>query len=81
MERLAAKFNATISRYWNPMVTHVIASTDEKGACTRTLKVLMGILNGKWIVNADCKLDCLLGSFHALYFLPLRNLHLYMNQP
>ncbi|XP_010482968.1 PREDICTED: BRCA1-associated RING domain protein 1-like isoform X2 [Camelina sativa] len=53
MESLAVKFNATISRYWNPNVTHVIASTDEKGACTRTLKVLMGILNGKWIVNAD----------------------------
>ncbi|XP_010457426.1 PREDICTED: BRCA1-associated RING domain protein 1-like isoform X2 [Camelina sativa] len=53
MESLAVKFNATISRYWNPNVTHVIASTDEKGACTRTLKVLMGILNGKWIINAD----------------------------
>ncbi|KAG2242919.1 hypothetical protein Bca52824_095237 [Brassica carinata] len=53
MEKLAAEFNATISRYWNPSVTHVIASTDEKGACTRTLKVLMGILNGKWIINAD----------------------------
>ncbi|ESQ36529.1 hypothetical protein EUTSA_v10006912mg [Eutrema salsugineum] len=52
METLAAKLNATISRYWNPSVTHVIASTDEKGACTRTLKVLMGILNGKWIINA-----------------------------
>lgn len=58
MEKLAAKLNATISRYWNPSVTHVIASTNEKGACTRTLKVLMGILNGKWIINADCKLDC-----------------------
>lgn len=58
MESLAVKFNATISRYWNPSVTHVIASTDEKGACTRTLKVLMGILNGKWIINADCKLFC-----------------------
>ncbi|CAH2038980.1 unnamed protein product [Thlaspi arvense] len=53
METLAAKLNATISRYWNPSVTHVIASTDEKGACTRTLKVLMGILNGKWIINAE----------------------------
>ncbi|KAL1188855.1 BRCA1-associated RING domain protein 1 [Cardamine amara subsp. amara] len=53
MEKLAVKFNATISRYWNPSVTHVIASTDEKGACVRTLKVLMGILNGKWIINSD----------------------------
>ncbi|KAL0732295.1 hypothetical protein Bca4012_008504 [Brassica carinata] len=53
MEKVAAKLNATISRYWNPSVTHVIASTNEEGACTRTLKVLMGILNGKWIINAN----------------------------
>ncbi|KAJ4895241.1 BRCA1-associated RING domain protein 1 [Raphanus sativus] len=53
IEKLAAKFNATISRYWNPSLTHVIASTNEKGACTRTLKVLIGILSGKWIINAN----------------------------
>lgn len=59
MQTLLLKFGsmsgATIVKYWSPKVTHVIASIDEKGACTRTLKVLMAILNGKWIVKIDCK--------------------------
>jgi hypothetical protein len=44
-----------ISTSWNPSVTHVIASTDPSGACKRTLKFLMAILNGKWVVSIDCK--------------------------
>lgn len=47
---------ATVSKFWNPNVTHVIAATDDKGACTRTLKFLMAILNGRWIVKVDCTL-------------------------
>ncbi|KAF2543804.1 hypothetical protein F2Q68_00030142 [Brassica cretica] len=39
-------------RYWNPSVTHVLASKDVKGACTRTVNVIMDILNGKGIINA-----------------------------
>lgn len=50
---------ATVCKSWNPSVTHVIAATDEKGACTRTLKVLMAILGGKWILTIDCKLSVL----------------------
>lgn len=38
----------------DPTVTHVIASTDENGACKRTLKFLMGILEGKWILTIEC---------------------------
>lgn len=45
----------SISTSWSPTVTHVIASTDQSGACKRTLKFLMAILNGKWIVSIDCK--------------------------
>lgn len=44
-----------ISTSWNPSVTHVIASTDLSGACKRTLKFLMAILHGKWVVSLDCK--------------------------
>lgn len=40
---------------WDSSVTHVIASTDENRAFRRTLKVLMGILEGKWILSMDCK--------------------------
>lgn len=36
-------------------MTHVIANTDERGACARTLKVLMAILAGKWVLNVNCK--------------------------
>lgn len=41
----------TVSKNWNPNVTHVIAATDLAGACTRTLKVLMAILSGKWVLT------------------------------
>ncbi|KAJ3696143.1 hypothetical protein LUZ60_001520 [Juncus effusus] len=44
---------AQISKCWSPNITHVIASTNEKGACKRTLKYLMAILNGKWIITLD----------------------------
>lgn len=36
-------------------MTHVIANTDARGACARTLKVLMAILAGKWVLNVNCK--------------------------
>lgn len=54
--KFAARCGATVSKFWRPNVTHVIASTDEKGACTRTLKVLMAMLNGRWILTMDCKI-------------------------
>ena len=45
----------TVLKKWDSRVTHVIASVDENGACRRTLKYLMGILEGKWILTIDCK--------------------------
>nr|GEV53251.1 BRCA1-associated RING domain protein 1 [Tanacetum cinerariifolium] len=48
---------AVVSKYWRKDVTHVIAATDSTGACTRTLKVLMAILNGKWILTTECKVS------------------------
>lgn len=52
----ASKIGATVTKFWTPDVTHVVAATDSNGACARTLKVLMGILNGLWILRMDCKL-------------------------
>jgi len=46
---------ATVTKDWNPNVTHVIAATDASGACSRTLKVLMAILKGIWILKTECK--------------------------
>lgn len=48
-----------ISSSWSPSVTHVIASTDQSGACKRTLKFLMAILNGKWVVSIDWVKTCM----------------------
>lgn len=45
-----------MSKFWKPNITHVIVATDEEGASTRTLKVLMAILNGRWVLKIDCKL-------------------------
>ncbi|KAG2247537.1 hypothetical protein Bca52824_087165 [Brassica carinata] len=49
----------TISRKWEPRVTHVIASTNENGACKRTLKFMMAILEGKWILSIDWIKACM----------------------
>ena len=54
---------ATVTKSWNQSVTHVIAATDANGACSRTLKVLMAILNGRWILKPDCKFPRLLSCF------------------
>jgi BRCA1-associated RING domain protein 1 len=47
----------TVTNGWRSNVTHVIANTDECGACARTLKVLMAILAGKWVLNINCKFN------------------------
>ncbi|XP_024019175.1 BRCA1-associated RING domain protein 1 [Morus notabilis] len=56
---------ATVSKFWNPNVTHVIAATDDKDACTRTLKFLMAILNGRWIVKVDWLRACMEANCHV----------------
>ncbi|OVA13240.1 BRCT domain [Macleaya cordata] len=49
----------SVSKTFGPSVSHIIASTDENGACKRTMKFLMGILEGKWILNIDWIKACL----------------------
>lgn len=61
---------ASTTSIWNSSITHVIAATDEHGACSRTLKVLMAILCGKWILRVDCKY---LRPHHAIIFLDVMN--------
>ncbi|CAK7349320.1 unnamed protein product [Dovyalis caffra] len=48
-----------VTKFWRSNVTHVIAATDPDGACTRTLKVLMAILNGKWVLTIDWIKACM----------------------
>ncbi|KAG0477160.1 hypothetical protein HPP92_014001 [Vanilla planifolia] len=49
----------SISKTWSSVVTHVITSIDENGACRRTLKFLMGILEGKWILSIEWIKECM----------------------
>ncbi|GFY96894.1 breast cancer susceptibility1 [Actinidia rufa] len=51
---------AKVLKNWDSSVTHVIASTDENGACRRTLKILMGILEGKWILSIEWIKACMM---------------------
>ena len=41
-------------------VTHVITTADEHGQCRRTLKYMLGILRGAWIVSyaCTCRVPC-----------------------
>ncbi|XP_048141046.1 protein BREAST CANCER SUSCEPTIBILITY 1 homolog [Rhodamnia argentea] len=55
---------AKVVQKWNPTVTHVIASADENGACKRTFKVLMGILEGKWILSVEWIKACMEAMEH-----------------
>ncbi|XP_073157453.1 BRCA1-associated RING domain protein 1-like [Henckelia pumila] len=64
MIKFASVFGAKVSKSWNPSVTHVIAATDENGACSRTLKVLMAILNGRWVLNMDWVNLCMAAKGH-----------------
>ncbi|XP_057963551.1 BRCA1-associated RING domain protein 1 isoform X2 [Malania oleifera] len=57
--KFATMSGATVAKSWSSNVSHVIAATDAQGACTRTLKVLMAILNGKWILTIDWIKACI----------------------
>lgn len=54
--KFASSCGATVSKFWKPDVTHVIAATDANGACIRTMKILIAILHGRWIVTTECKI-------------------------
>ncbi|XP_054717489.1 BRCA1-associated RING domain protein 1-like [Uloborus diversus] len=51
LQKGAQLLNADIVSDFSSDVTHVITSCDKMGNCTRTLKILLGILSGKWIMN------------------------------
>ncbi|KAG8389172.1 hypothetical protein BUALT_Bualt02G0201400 [Buddleja alternifolia] len=65
MVKFATICGATACKFWNPRVTHVIAATDANGAYSRTLKVLMAILDGKWILTMDWVKACVEANCHV----------------
>ncbi|KAL2622589.1 hypothetical protein R1flu_002794 [Riccia fluitans] len=56
----ASLVGATLVKDWSSAVTHVITGTDEQGAAKRTLKYLLAMLEGKWIVKIDWMNECIL---------------------
>ena len=36
-------------------VTHVVSSVNKEGYCGRTIKNLRALVDGKWIINFECK--------------------------
>lgn len=56
---LANICGATVTKFWKPNVTHVVAATDAKGACSRTFKVLKAILHGIWVLKTDWVKACM----------------------
>ncbi|QCD76959.1 protein BREAST CANCER SUSCEPTIBILITY 1 homolog isoform X2 [Vigna unguiculata] len=59
VSKFESVYKVTVLKNWDSSVTHVIASTDENGACRRTLKVLLGILEGKWILKVEWIKACM----------------------
>ncbi|XP_076912016.1 BRCA1-associated RING domain protein 1-like [Bidens hawaiensis] len=53
MVDFARRNEALVTQCWKDNVTHVIVATDSNGACKRSMKFLVAILNGKWIVTME----------------------------
>ncbi|GFS66207.1 BRCA1-associated RING domain protein 1 [Trichonephila inaurata madagascariensis] len=51
LQKCAQMLKADIVDEFKSEVTHVITSCDNMGNCTRTMKILLGILTGKWVMN------------------------------
>ncbi|CAN6240120.1 unnamed protein product [Urochloa humidicola] len=59
LDEFGHRTGIAVTNNWSSSVTHVIANTDERGACARTLKVLMAILSGKWVLNVNWLKTCI----------------------
>ncbi|KAH7434422.1 hypothetical protein KP509_06G016800 [Ceratopteris richardii] len=57
--------DATVLNSWSSNVTHLIAGVDEHGAAKRTMKYLMAILNGKWILKPEWLNACIEAGNHV----------------
>lgn len=59
LEKFSMLSGFPITYEWKQNVTHVIAATKEQGACSRTMKYLMAILCGRWVLNMGWIKACL----------------------
>lgn len=61
--------------YESSSCTHVIAGINEDGLCQRTVKYLLAVLEGKWIVSVDCtiiSLTCRVLEFIVIWQVVVR---------
>ncbi|KAK8951163.1 hypothetical protein KSP39_PZI004280 [Platanthera zijinensis] len=59
LDKFATMSGLVVTYQWKQNVTHVIAATNEDGACMRTMKYLMAILTGRWVLNIGWIRACL----------------------
>ncbi|KAG8192630.1 hypothetical protein JTE90_017194 [Oedothorax gibbosus] len=59
LAKCAALLQADLAEDFTEQVSHVVTSCDAEGNCTRTMKVLLGVLGGKWIMNFQWVEVCL----------------------
>ncbi|KAK8967031.1 hypothetical protein KSP40_PGU006469 [Platanthera guangdongensis] len=53
LDKFATMSGLVVTYQWKQNVTHLIAATNEDGACMRTMKYLMAILTGRWSIYHD----------------------------
>ncbi|XP_024515375.1 protein BREAST CANCER SUSCEPTIBILITY 1 homolog isoform X1 [Selaginella moellendorffii] len=59
LAKFASATGSLVESSWNHNVTHVLAGPDATGGARRTLKLLRGILEGKWILQPEWLTACL----------------------
>eukprot|EP00794_Sanderia_malayensis_P003062 gene3062-3525_t len=59
LEKCAKSLDAEIFDSFDEQVTHVVTSVDKNNICPRTMKNLLAILTGKWIVSTAWIDECL----------------------
>jgi hypothetical protein len=59
VKELAMKYGIPLASCFTRNTTHVICKTDENRMATRTVKFLLGVTAGKWVVDYHWVEDCL----------------------
>ncbi|XP_071550179.1 BRCA1-associated RING domain protein 1-like isoform X2 [Panulirus ornatus] len=63
LDSLAKVLRARVVSEFSPEVSHIITEcTKDKVACQRTLKYMMGVVSGKWIISPSWVDECLSGE-------------------
>ncbi|XP_062231685.1 BRCA1-associated RING domain protein 1-like isoform X2 [Phragmites australis] len=59
LQKFGSWTDATVTKEWAKNVTHVIVGKNAGSKWSRSYEVLMAILSGKWVVQAEWIVDCL----------------------